>query len=420
MRLLLVLILFSQSYLISAQCTKSYRPVIFIHGFLASGDTWSNAVYYFKKAGYCENYLVAFDWNSVGGNARRTDSLLNIVIEQTLASTGASQVDLVGHSAGGGVARNYLRDSTRAKNIAHYVQIGSRKWPSEYAWFPNSKCLNIYSEGDKVAGTNGGPVEGAQNLKLIEEDHYQVATSEKSLARMLNFFQEKNSSKPDASTKRKIKLAGRAVTLGDNQPMSGASINIYSLDKSTGDRKSTSGKINTDKNGNWGPIIVSKETPYEFELIGADSTQRTISYFFPSFTHADPLVYLRGFPKGNMISALLSQIPKKEDQSVLVVYSATQAMISGRDSVSVNGVSICTPELTPASKTAITSFIYEDGDKVSSGQSIKQFNATPFIAGIDLNLLAGQNQLLKIYFNGQSLTIPAKPSKERVLLAVFR
>ena len=79
MRLLLVLILFSQSYLISAQCTKSYRPVIFIHGFLASGDTWSNAVYYFKKAGYCENYLVAFDWNSVGGNARRTDSLLNIV-----------------------------------------------------------------------------------------------------------------------------------------------------------------------------------------------------------------------------------------------------------------------------------------------------------------------------------------------------
>ena len=121
-----------------------------------------------------------------------------------------------------------------------------------------------------------------------------------------------------------------------------------------------------------------------------------------------------------MISALLSQIPKKEDQSVLVVYSATQAMISGRDSVSVNGVSICTPELTPASKTAITSFIYEDGDKVSSGQSIKQFNATPFIAGIDLNLLAGQNQLLKIYFNGQSLTIPAKPSKERVLLAVFR
>ncbi len=420
MRLLLVVILFAHSYLISAQCTKSYRPVIFIHGFLASGDTWSNAVYYFKKAGYCENYLVAFDWNSLGGNMRRTDSLLNIVIEQTLANTGASQVDLVGHSAGGGVARNYLRDSTRAKKIAHYVQIGSRKWSSEYAWFPNSKCLNIYSEGDKVAGTNGGPVEGAQNLKLIEEDHYQVATTEKSLTTMLNFIQEKNTSKPHTSTKRKIKLAGRAVTLGDNLPMSGALINVYSLDKITGDRKSTATKINTDKNGNWEPITLSKGIPYEFELIAADSTQRTISYFFPAFTHADPLVYLRGFPKGNMISALLNQIPRKEDQSVLVVYSATQAMISGRDSVSVNGVSICSPELTPASKTAITSFIYEDGDKVSSGQSIKQFNATPFIAGIDLNLQADQNQLLKIYFNGQTLTIPSKPGKERILLAVFK
>ena len=419
MRSALILLFFLQSGVISAQFNKSFRPIIFIHGFLASGDTWSNAVSYCKKAGYRENQLVVFDWNSVGGIARRTDSLLSNLIDSVLIQTGASQVDLVGHSAGGGVARNYLRDSIHAKNIAHYVQIGSRKWTSEYAWFPNKNCLNIYSESDKVAGTNGGPVEGAQNLKLQAEDHYQVATSELSLSTLVNFLQENNRTKNNPTNNKRIELSGKAVTLGDNQPINGAIINVYILNKNTGARKSTAVSIQTNEIGQWGPIQVQKETAYEFELLSADPTQRIISYYFPNFTHADPLVYLRGFPKGNMISAMLGQIPKKDNESALVVYSSKQAMVSGRDSVSVNGISLCNPSLTPASKTAITSFIYEDGDNISSGQSIKQFYATPFIAGIDLNLQTGNKKVHQLYFNGKTITIPAKPSSERILLVVF-
>jgi hypothetical protein len=118
--------------------------------------------------------------------------------------------------------------------------------------------------------------------------------------------------------------------------------------------------------------------------------------------------------------ALLGQVPEREDQSALVIYSAASAMIGGRDSVTVNGISVCSATLTPASKTAITSFIYEDGDGVSTGRTIKQFTATPFISGIDLLLEAGENKLLRLRYNSQQLTLRARPSKERVLLAVFR
>jgi len=185
-RLLVLLLLFAGNA--KAQCDTSLRPVVFVHGFLASGDTWANAEHYFQQAGYCANRIYAFDWNSVGGNGKRNDSLLHQFITQVLSATGASQVDLVGHSAGGGLGRNYLKDSSHAKNIAHYVHIGSRKWTSSYAWFPNSKCMNIFSSGDRVAGNTAGAVEGAINLALEEQDHYQVATSDTSIKKMLQFL----------------------------------------------------------------------------------------------------------------------------------------------------------------------------------------------------------------------------------------
>ena len=47
-------------------CTKLH-PIIFLHGFLASGDTWANQVMRFQSNGHCENLLYAYDWNTLGG-----------------------------------------------------------------------------------------------------------------------------------------------------------------------------------------------------------------------------------------------------------------------------------------------------------------------------------------------------------------
>jgi pimeloyl-ACP methyl ester carboxylesterase len=407
---------------IKAQCDTSLRPVVFVHGFLASGDTWANAVHYFQQAGYCANRMYAFDWNSVGGNGKRNDSLLHQFIEQILTQTGASQIDLVGHSAGGGLGRNYLKDSLHAKNIAHYVHIGSRKWTSSYTWFPNSKCMNIFSSGDRVAGNTAGAVEGAINLALVEQDHYQVATSDTSIKEMLQFFSGKQIPSKSSPESRKVVLSGRAVILGENLAMGDAEINIYAIQKKNGQRKKADQpiRLKTDQAGAWGPVTLSAGIPYEMELIPAGANKRIISYFFPRFDFSNPLVYLRGFPEDGRMTFLLGKIPAVETQSTLVVYSAAQAMVGGRDSVTVNGLPICSPTLTPASKTAITSFLFDDGDAINSGKALKQFSNVPFIGGVDMVLPANAKKGIRMYYNGQQLTLPARPSKERILLAVFR
>lgn len=416
----ILLLLFASNA--KAQCDTSLRPVVFIHGFLASGDTWANAVHSFQQAGYCANRLYAFDWNSVGGSGKRTDSLLHQFIAQILTQTGASQVDLVGHSAGGGLGRSYLKDSTRAKSIAHYVHIGSRKWTGAYPWFPNNRCMNIFSSGDKVAANTAGLVDGAFNLALEEQDHYQVATSDTSIKSMLQFFTGKQVFIPSHKPARIVSLSGKALILGDNTAMSDAVIKIYPIKKKNGQRKKADQPIQlkTDQAGAWGPVTLRAGIPFEMELIPAGANKRIISYFFPRFDYSNPLVYLRGFPEDGRMTFLLGKIPAIETQSTLVVYSAAQAMVGGRDSVTVNGLPICSPTLAPASKTAITSFLFDDGDTINSGKALKQFSSVPFIGGVDMVLPANAKEGIRMYYNGQQLTLPARPSKERILLAVFR
>ena len=407
---------------VSAQCDTTLRPVVFIHGFLASGDTWSNAAQYFRQAGYCADRLYAFDWNSIAGSGKKTEQQLAQFIDKILSTTGARQIDLVGHSAGGGLARNYLKDSLQSTKVSHYVHVGSRSWTGNYNWFPNYRCLTIFSSGDKVAGNSAGPTEGATNLALTDEDHYQVATGATSLKTMLQFFYPEKRALIDPPIEKKVSIAGKAVLLGDNRAMSGATINIYRLRKNNGTRK-MAGAIkgfSVNNAGDWGPVTVKPGSPYEIELVPPDSNKRKISYFFSSFTHSDPLVYLRGIPEGTRMMAMLGTLPEKDDQSLLVLYAATGAMIGGRDSVTINGTPVCSPTLMPAAKTVISSFIYDDGDQISSAQPLKQFNSLPFIGGVDLLLPAGKNKLIEIYWNGKTLKIPASPSKERILLAVFR
>ena len=405
----------------TAQCDVEQRPVIFIHGFLASGDTWSNAVKFFQQAGYCKNRLYAFDWNSVGGNGKQNEQLLSQFIQQIKKETGAVQVDLIGHSAGGGLARSYLKDSNQARNVSHYVHIGSRKWVENFSWFPNERCLNIFSTEDRVAGTSAGVIEGASNLRLTEEDHYQVATSVKSLTGILNFLAPtKKAANSLLATKKKVEIAGKAVILGDNMPMKNATVTIYPINQKNG-RRTRKPAINliTAENGGWGPVVVEAGIPYEIELLPSDSKKKKISYFFSSFEQDNPLVYLRGFPEGNRMSSLLGKIPEEENQSALVIYAASAAMVGGRDSVTVNQFPVCSKELTPASKTVITSFIFDDGDGISSGKTLKQFAAAPFIGGLDRLLPAGARMKHQIYYNGKLLTVPAYPSKDRIILAVL-
>jgi hypothetical protein len=400
------------------KCDPTKTPIVFVHGFLGSGDTYATQFQRFLLNGYCNNQLYAFDWNSIGANRNanaQLDSLINVVIQKT----GAEKINLVGHSAGGGIGYSYLNDSMRAKKVAHYVHIGSGKNTKPAGKQGEVPTMNIFSTEDKVA--KGGEIPGAVNIQQTQNDHYQVATSESTFMSMFAFFNDGKKATVLHKKEKKPVIAGKACLMGENTPLANALIDIYSFDLKKGQRKKSTPdfRFQADSLGNWGPFIADSSIGYEF-VLQPKGGQRTVIYFHEPFVQSDRLVYLRALPKTGMTALLLNILPADDNQSVLAIFTSNGAVVNGRDSLTINDVNLSSSQISPASKTGIAQFIFDDGDKISSGKLIPNFKAVPFMNGIDLFLDAQNKSPIHLYFNGRDLYLPSRKSAtEGVMVLVL-
>jgi hypothetical protein len=389
-------------------------PIVFVHGFLASGDTWNTQYNRFLQNGYTQNQLQVFDWNTINGKG--VDSLLNIFIDSVLQLNYATQVNLIGHSAGGGLGYKYCNNENYAKKIAHYVHIGSGKLntPAANGTIPTQI---IYSTDDKVA-QKAGDTEGAFNVKLSGLDHYQVATSATTFEQLFLFF---NGEKPKAIFSKEHNLKNilvRNLFFVTNQVLPTSKAIVQQYNSREGNFVGSTQTYTANSQGWWG-MKVNKSIPLNYSIsIEPNAASRKVTYFFETIVN-DKLISLRAFSADNMIGTLLSQLPKNESQPALCIFTANQAVVAGRDTLAINGVSLSGAQLTPANKTIIATFVYDDGDGKSSGTKHAALAAAPFMNGIDCYIDAKKEKVITIYYNGRTIKIPLLTSKESISVVVL-
>jgi Lipase C-terminal domain/Lipase (class 2) len=415
--LLLALLVLGNS--IIAQNNNNKLPIVFVHGFLGSGDTYATQFQRFLANGYLPSQLNVFDWNSVGAK-NNTINYLDSFINKVLANTGANRVNLVGHSAGGGVGYGYLNDTERALKVANYVHIGSSKQTKPAGNNGQINTLNIYSLGDKVV--KAGDIPGALNVQQKESDHYEVATSEASFWDMFHFFNPSITNQQKVKIRKQPIIAGKACLMGENTPLANAVVEVYAINLSRGKRMGSTPtfQCTTDNQGNWGPFKAQAAIAYEFVLKPAGG-QRTIHYFHEPFTTDDPLVYLRALPKTGMTALLLNTLPSNDQQTVLAIFSSNKAVIAGRDSLTIDRLNLSSETISPATKTAIAHFIFENGDGNSTGNLIPTFKSIPFMNGIDFLLDPNDTKPLHIFYNGKHYNLPKRKSaSEGIMVMVLK
>ncbi len=157
------------------------RPVVLLHGLTANGDAnWAFHGPKIAAAGYCVFHLTYGEqYPSSGGWVPIADSAQEIAgfIDQVLAATGASKVDLVGHSEGafqslyvpkftaqGKVGRVVaLAPPTHGTTVQGIVTLGQvLGGQSMVAFFTDTflcrACTDIVNGGPAVTALSNGPI----------------------------------------------------------------------------------------------------------------------------------------------------------------------------------------------------------------------------------------------------------------------
>lgn len=403
-------------------CDKQLKPVVMVHGLLASGDTYADQFMRFTSNNYCSDRLFVFDWNTLD-QSQDAAALLDLFIDDVLLKTGSAQVFLAGHSAGGGVGYNYLSEPARAVKVAGYVHIGSSVQSGPAGATGEVPTLNIWSPDDKVV--TGGDINGATNLSLPGQDHYQVATSSETFDAMYRFFNENKAPLTlNIIPQNNIAISGKVVSLGENVPKSAAQISIFELNPATGERLNENPDFTpqVDNKGYWSSVKVKANVPYEFEVNTGDSSDRLIHYYREGFQHSNSLVYLRVLPPPSSFAGnLLAALPSDDEQSVVVIFSASKAVINGRDDLRVNNNELSNAEFASADITTIAFFLFDDGNNTSDFTSANPlFASFPFLEAVDVFFPTQNPSTIRCTFNGRSLNLRNwKSQSEGISIAVF-
>lgn len=396
-----------------------YIPVVMVHGFLASGDTYANQAMRFYSNDYPEDYVFAYDWNTIGGG--NDPLLLDAFIDEVLEKTGKTQVNLAGHSAGGGLSYSYLEAPERAEKVAHYVHIGSGAQSAPAGPDEDVPTLNIWSTEDLIVESDNIP--GATNVMIPGKDHFEIATCAEAFEAMFKFFHDETAPQTlEIVSESSIELKGKVVTLGENEAREGATVNIYEVDPLTGFRKNTSPNhsVTAQSDGSWGPVSVSKGANYEFETITNIAGDRTIFYYREGFERSNPLVYLRTLPSGGFVSLLFNGIPETETQSALTIFASNQGISAGRDDLFINGHELSTPTFCDPENNTIALFMY-DGNENQQTDLTPQglFGQFPFLSSADVFFPTTQQESITCEFNGRTLMVENKKSSDGIIIAVF-
>lgn len=393
-----------------AEPLEDARPIIMVHGFFGSANQYQTQAMRFKQNGYPNEILVAVEYDTLPFLLQDGDGMQAVLDEvfaeidghiESFQSQGHEQVNLMGHSLGTTVSRQYLASSPeRAASVARYVNIDGSGGEEAPADVPT---LAIWDFRDR------GPMQNAENITFDNQGHVEVATSREAFIEMFRFLRDGDEPPmPEIIAWRNgtpVELSGRAIEFPLNTAITDGTVEIYRINGATGQRTSQQPVFSQvpDENGHWGPFAARAGAHYEF-VIARDGVVDQHSFSEPPVrdNHMIRLLTLPSDGDFNIIGDLIRSSP---DHTNLVILRDKEfwADQADNDLLTINDQTITTPELTPreggsALGGSIGIFVFDsdtdDGETPESHQA-GQSNLTvpepvisqlPFILGVDMFL----------------------------------
>jgi hypothetical protein len=231
--------------------------------------------------------VVEYDSSSISTILPDVLAAIDARIAELQAATGREQVDLMGHSLGTTVSHAYLATPERAANVAHYVNIDGRSADAPPGGVPT---LALWAGA--VVRPVQGEIVGAINVTVPNQEHIEVATSEESFFEMYSFLRGHAPLTTRILPELLPRVSGRATYFPENAGLDGAALEIWQVDRNTGERIGSDPQATyaIGPDGDFGPFKAKCGRYYEFAVIREGATN--LHYFYEPFLRSDHLVRL--------------------------------------------------------------------------------------------------------------------------------
>ncbi len=139
----------------------AHDPILFVHGWNASGSTWTTMVARFRADGYTSGELANWTYLYTQSNAVTAEQI-RLKVDSILDATGAAKVDIISHSMGALSARYYVRNLGGTAKVDAWVSLGGTNYGTTTAYactstpckemWPNSPFIQALNSGDDSPG----------------------------------------------------------------------------------------------------------------------------------------------------------------------------------------------------------------------------------------------------------------------------
>ncbi|HEX4337033.1 MAG TPA: alpha/beta fold hydrolase [Polyangiaceae bacterium] len=277
-----------------ADCDKSLRPFVFVHGTYGSGDNFAHVASLLTSNGYCADHIVAVEYNSLGdqpgANCDATPKpqgcgKIDAVVQDIMSKTGATSVDLAGHSQGTAHCGTYLNDPANAGKIAHYINFSGSPDAGDVPTLSLSSQHDLGNTPHHATGKN------VTTFTLQDEDHFAVAASTRSFIQVYKFLSGKDAQYDTVQCgDPMVTIEGLSETFADNTPVVGK-LEIRAVGSEPRAAGAPEQTVTPSDGGHFGPFLLRRNVPYEFK--GYDNNGKLLGYqYFTPFKRSNRLVRL--------------------------------------------------------------------------------------------------------------------------------
>jgi len=367
--------------------SDAVKPMIFVHGFMGSGQQFESQALRFTSNGYPAELIHAFEHDSLAypGSQAEVWAGIDASVESALAESGSDQLYLLGHSQGTGVVQGYLNsDPARAARVAAYVNLDGGAGGT----VPEAvRTLAVWGEGPADR-----QIPGATNVQFADQGHTQVVNSPETFEAVYEFFlgQEPRYREVVREASDDIEVSGRVVLFPENAGATDATLSVYEVDGTTGERLgSPVATVALSGDGSFGPIDVDGDSYYEF-AVNRSSEPTTHHIYMQRFVRSSQWVRVLTSEPDGLANTFWE--PSAHAQNLVVMRNEEWWADQGaqNDSLAINGLEVLSPTKSPRTNRTIGVFLHDAGIDGRTDLAAKVAPAgLPFLIGIDLVIPAG-------------------------------